>query len=172
MMKPIKFEDLCPEPGEFTLKATGKTYRIRPVTLEDESWMQKRFDDRISEIFEKVNIGEIAVIVFRLLDNEARRDFVAQEVEEVQEDGSVKRVSAGGVDLLRRCISGPKEKLEVFGALMQTIGLSRPIQDEIYKEAEIESQKKSEPSQSQSTGDGSLTSSPASTDTPSPKLGP
>jgi hypothetical protein len=161
-MEDLNLEEITPEGAEFTLKATGKTYRMRPFGLEDERWLRKTFGERIKAIMKQVDMDEIARIVFHQLEPDDQMDFVRRPVKFVSEDGAAIEKQLGGVDLLRQCIRGNKEKIAIYQALLETIGLSRGVQEKIISDA-VE---QSEAEKKRLIGPQSSTSSPQSTDGP------
>lgn len=166
-MRPLKLEELIPAPAEFKLAKSGKTYHLRPVTLEDEAWLASEFGEQLPKIIEQMRMMDVARIAFRLLEETDKEDFAAREVTLMDDAGESRAVRMGGAKLLFAMISGYAEKMEIYRALLVTIGISRPLQDELVAEAEREtSQKKSR--EEPLTGERSLTSSPVSTDGSSP----
>lgn len=159
-MQTIRLQDLIPEAAEFSLRITGKTYRLRPFNLADEAWLHQTFGEQIQKIFEEIRMQEIARIVFHQLEPESQREFAAQEVRIIDEaTGEEKVERIGGATLLYQVISGFDEKLAIFRALMQTIGVSRQLLDGELEQAE----KKSSKTSSQRTGGRSSTYSRLST---------
>lgn len=158
-MKKINLKDLCPEDAVINLE--GKEYTLRKINLEDEAWLLNEFGDRLESVLKEVNMLEISKIVFRQLRNKS--DFVAQSQTEIDQDGIEVTTTLGGYKLLLKKISGINEKLSIYKALLKTIGISRPILDQL----DIDDQKKS-PMKTQ-TGEQSLMPSQASTGTRSKK---
>lgn len=135
----IKLEDLIPEEAEFTLALTKKTYKLRRFTLEDELWLKNRFGDELEKVFREIRMKEICQIVFHQLVDKS--EFLKREVKIINEEGDEITETKGGAELLFCMISGMNEKLEIFNALLATIGISRPIQEKLAKE---DSEKKSQ----------------------------
>lgn len=167
-MDAIKLEDLIPQGSSFNLKATGKAYRLRPLNLDDEAWLAKTFGADLQAIMSEVRHVEIARIAFRQMEPEDQADFAAREVKLMNEEGETEVVRLGGYRLLLALIQGTAEKIAIYRALLETIGISRPMQDRLMGE---EAQKKSElapvpRAESSSTGESSLISSPVNTDGP------
>ena len=129
-MKPIDLKDLNPQGAEITLRKTGKTYRLRPVNLADEKWMGETFGSDLEKIFRDINMVQIMRIVFHQMEHEDKADFRQQEVEFMNEEGVSLKKKIGGAELLFWMIEGMEEKLQIFQALMQTIGISRAMMDE------------------------------------------
>lgn len=140
-MNPLKLEDIIPQASEFTLSATGKTYRLRPISLDDEVWLKQTFGESIKEVFEEVKMFEVCRIVFHQMEPESQKDFIKQNVKIVNEEGDSETLNIGGYKLLFSMVAGTREKMDMFKALLQTIGISRPILDKIGK---VELEKKNE----------------------------
>lgn len=123
---------LQPKAAKFILDSMGekKEFLLRPVTLADEVWLNENFDD-ISEVFDNLRMDKIARIVFRLLTDESKLFFKAQDVVTVDEEGNEKTIRVGGVEMLQMAISGYSNKINVVVALLECIGFSRP---EVSKE--------------------------------------
>ena len=89
-----------------------------------------------------MNMREVARIVYRLMDDKDKEDFSAKDVTLQDENGEKKNIRMGGVKLLFAQITGYAEKMEVYRCLLETIGISRPLQDELMTEAEAEERQK------------------------------
>jgi hypothetical protein len=157
-MEAIRIEDIVPQGAEFYLRKTEKTYRLNPITLADEIWMQQTFGDSIADIFSQIKMKEISRIVYRLMTEEDKEDFAARTVIIMNEEGEKLEKRMGGAELLFVQISGYGEKIKIFEALLQTLGISRPVLEKMKGNLE-ESEKKTP----QPTGRSSSTSSPTST---------
>jgi len=145
-MKPIDLKDLTPMGATITLKSTGKEYRLRPFTLADEKWLQETFGNDLEKIFREINMVQIARIAFHQMEDDDRRDFVQRDVTFINEDGEEKVVKRGGAELFFWMISGMEEKLQIFQALMHTIGISRAVIDQAMAPDTPPEEKKSQPS--------------------------
>lgn len=162
MTLPITLEELVPQASQFTLKKLpGVTFHLRPVSVDDELWLQREFGARLQMIFERVSIREICRIVFHQLEEESKEHLAKRSVTIMNEEGEKVTQAVGGADLLRCLISGMPEKMEVVRALTETIGISRPVMDKLIADAEKKSQLES---QSQPIGERSSTSSVTSMD--------
>lgn len=167
----LKFEDLVPQGDSFTLKKTGKTYHLRPFTLADEIWMADTFGESVEAIFKSMKMKEICRIVYRILEDEDKKEFKAKNVLLINEEGEEVEKRIGGYELLFLQIAGYSEKLEIFKSLLQTIGVSRGLQETLFEDnpkanEKQSSQKKSPPESVQITPDttNSSTSSQANMD--------
>ena len=139
----LKMEDIKPKASQFTLSQNGKTYRLRPVSLEDQIWMNQTFGENLNDVFEKLKMEPICRIVFRLMESECRADFASTTVKIINENGDEVTETMGGYRLLMAMITGgPDEIFQIVGSLMETIGLSRPVAEKIA-EGEEKPEKKS-----------------------------
>jgi hypothetical protein len=138
-MKPIELKDLNPQGAEITLRKTGKTYRLRPVNLADEKWMAETFGNDLEKIFRDIQMVQIMRIVFHQLEHEDKVDFRQQDVEFMNEEGVTITKKIGGAELLFWMIEGMEEKIQIFQALMKTIGISRAMIDGELSEEEKKS---------------------------------
>lgn len=127
---------LKPKESTFRLKsAKDKVFTMNPITLADEVWLDETYgQEKIQKIFNDMNIKEISRIVFRLLKTEDKLFFKPQDVLFVNENGESEEIKLGGVELLRSMVIGNEEKLALMMALLENIGISRPVLDELSKE--------------------------------------
>lgn len=156
-MDAIRLEDIIPEGSTFTLKQTGKTYRIRPINLADEIWLNETFREDIEPIFKEIRMKEVCRIAFRLMHPDDQVDFTAQTVRIIDEEGVWIEKQLGGAQLLFTLISGIQEKLQIFEALLKAIGAGRPLLERAANQAVTEKKSHSQP-----TGQPSSISSPMS----------
>jgi len=170
-MKPISLTDLVPRGSTFKLAATGKEYRLRPVSLSDEKWMGETFGNDLQTIFAQMKMLQVCRIVFHQLEESDKADFAQVEVTVMNEEGLNTTRKMGGPELMFWQIRGFEEKIEIFKALMETIGVSRGMIEGFEKDAaaEIAADKKKV---SQPTGQESSTDSAPSTDGPQNTSGP
>ena len=171
-MKPISLTDLIPRGATFKLASTEKEYRLRPVTLSDEKWMAETFGADLQDIFSQMRMLQVARIVFHQLEEEDKADFAQQSVTVMNEDGVNVTKKMGGPELLFWQIRGFDEKIEIFKALMQTIGVSRTMLDDFEKDAAKEIAEADKKKASPPTGPESSTDSQLSTDGPPSTSGP
>lgn len=156
-MQSIRIEDIVPQGAKFKLRSTGRSYKINALSLADEIWINEEFGKGLEDIFKQVKMKEICRIIFRLMDEGDKEEFAAQDVTIMNEQGEKITKRLGGSELLFLMISGFQEKIDIFQALLQTIGVSRPLMDKLSEE-----EKKNEPVSPQ-TGLPPLTFSRAST---------
>jgi hypothetical protein len=135
----LNLEDLVREPSEFTLSKTGKTYRLNPCSLADESWMQRTFGKDIEKIFKEMRMLELSRLVYRLMDDESKESLAQQEVTVYDEEGVKTKQMMGGATLFQHCVVNTKEKMAIVEALLVTIGFSRPVQKELMEGLEKKS---------------------------------
>jgi hypothetical protein len=164
MSNPLKLEDLIPQSAEIHLSSTGKSYKLRPFSLEDEAWLSRRFGKDLPAIFSEMRMADIAEIAFHQFELEDKRQFVAQEVTIVDEAGNERTERMGGAVLFRMMIRGLKEKNELYAALLQTIGISRPVQDQLAADVSSEKKRIEDNLKSEPTGEQSSMPLPVNTD--------
>lgn len=129
-MNTIELKDLNPQGAEIKLRKTGKTYRLRPVNLADEKWMAETFGKELESVFRDIHMVKIMRIVFHQLEHEDKADFKQQDVEFMNEEGVTITKKIGGAELLFWMIEGMEEKIQIFQALMTTIGISKAMLEE------------------------------------------
>lgn len=167
-MEKMKLEDLIPMDPTFTIKSTGKTYRIRPPNMQDQVWFKTRYgsEDGYSKAVKSEDWNEIAVVVYYLLSQEDKRDFLPEKVKILDEMGAEKEVHHTGPEMLLVSLSGISEMLVVMQALTRAIFISNPIAEEIAKKklAETGESPVPLPASTRRTGPKLSTSSRVSTD--------
>lgn len=160
--KPLTYADLVPQEVSFTLRSMPNVQlKLHPITLDDENWLQREFPNLQQDIA-TLKMSVIARIVWRLLTEDSKAFFPASEVTVMNEEGHKAKVSVGGVTLLATRVQGTQDKLDLVKVLLECIGFSRPVTDEIFKTKEL-GQKKSQKSE-QLIGQSSLISSAPNTD--------
>ena len=131
----LTLNDLCPK--ETTLELNGKKYELKRFTLRAQAWAFDKYGpDKLNDLLSKQHLPTVAEILHYLLKD--KTDFPTAE------------------DLME-CVATQHERVSLFTALLETIGISQPILDKILKE-----EGESVPSK-KSTGRKSTTSSQANT---------
>lgn len=130
----MKIEDVIPQRTELKLSSTEKTLVLRPVSLEDEFWMQKEFGDDLQKVFNELRMRDVCRIAYRLLEDKS--DFVEQEVTLVNEEGKKVTEKRGGVELLFCMVLGMGDRLTLVRSLVHAMGVSRPMLDKLEAEEE------------------------------------
>lgn len=125
----MELQDIKPTSGQFTLESTKNTYVLHPFTLEDEIWLNETYGKELVKVFEDVNMPEIARIVYRQIED--KTDFVSRSVSKLDDDGKEYQDVIGGYKLLLRLVAGDKEKGDMIWALNETLGASRPKDEDI-----------------------------------------
>lgn len=164
----VNLEDLIPQASVFELAKTGKTYRVRPISLEDEVWLAETFGPSLQRLLTEVNFAALARIAFHQMELEDQKEFLAKDVEIVNDEGEKATVRIGGYKLLLGMLSGRPEKDRLCTAVLETFGISRPIVERLEKkileeQATALAAEGKSPVASRSTGPKRLTSSPPNT---------
>lgn len=111
--------------AKFDLKSTGKTYTLRKVNLLDESWMEERIGrSGPLAIISHANISEMIQIAYHQLVEKS--EFLAEKIEDVDDDGIPKTIMVTGPQKLMAAIESAEECERLVDAVMKVIGLSRP----------------------------------------------
>ena len=157
-MSELSLEDIVPVKGSFSLKSTGNTYTLRMFSLADEAWAVRTWGkDGWQKVFRDMDMVQICRLVYQLLENECKKDFMKKSYEFVDEKGNSVTMELGGVDALIALVCGEQEHVAMLQALMQSRGIT-PKAAEAVSQMD-ESKKK----MSESTGEGSSTSSDMNT---------
>lgn len=138
--QPASLEDMIPEPGEFTLKSTGATVHVlKPISVADESWCRQVLGDHPIHILQSQKLMPICRVIYhQLLD---KTPFLAQTELRVDDEGEHKEVRVSGPEILAEAIIGQKEQLEMYCALLKTIGISQPMIDKTLEAGGIKKKK-------------------------------
>jgi len=131
-----------------------KAYTLRPLTLRDEAWLKASFGDKIEVIFKEMQMDKIARVIFRLLVEKA--DFASIQVDEYNDDGDSVSVKVTGPQRVMEAIRGQGHQVKVLQGLLETMGLSRPVMEELEKDSKVK-KKVSPKKKSKRTGEISST---------------
>lgn len=134
----MELSNIVPREASFTLKSTGRTYKLRLINLEDENWIQEEFQGDFVAIFE--DNDKLSRLIYRLIKD--KTDFIKKEVIIVDEDGEKTTESIGGYRLLKRMTCGVSDKCAMIQAFNETLGVSHPVDSEDSEEPTEESKKK------------------------------
>lgn len=133
----VDLKDIIPQPSEFTLKANGHTYRLRPVNLDDEVWLSETFGAKIQRIIAETHFAPLVRIAFHQMLDEDKETLLAREATIINEEGEKHVTTIGGYKLLLTMIKGGlEEKDKIVQAVRDTIGLSRPLIEKIEKKSQ------------------------------------
>lgn len=117
-------------PQNAKLEIKGKEYILRKMTLADEAWLQDTFGgDALEKIFSEIKLSELCRILYRVLDD--KKDFLAKDVEEVNDDGELVKRRLKGHEVLMQSLEGKQVQIDIVEAILQTIGISRPMLEEL-----------------------------------------
>jgi hypothetical protein len=129
----LEIKDIKPQKATFKLEYNQKEYHLRPLSLNDRLWLEETFgQEKLNTIFTTIEMDSICRIVFHLMENEDKEEFVAQDVTIINEDGEKKKVRLGGYKLLRgMLICGISEIELMMQALLKTIGIGEKVLDKL-----------------------------------------
>lgn len=160
----MKLEELFPVLPEFTLKATGKSYKLRIPNLDDNSQFKQwagADPEAMGKVFENLNWVVLSKMIYRLLVDKS--DFKGFSETVINDDGvEVNQFVPGPAVMMRNVVGGQAEGLEMVRALIEAMRKGDPLVDKAMREDSVPSDKKKRP---KSTGAASLTSSAPSMDT-------
>lgn len=136
----MKLEKIKRKGVKLNLSKVKKPLIINEITLNDEVWLSEEYgEDALRTVFETMNIKELARILFRLMDNDSKKLFKAQEFESVDENGEETIEKIGGVELLTLLCIGNDDKLALISCFVDVLALSRPeVAEAIKKKAQME----------------------------------
>jgi len=125
----MELSEIIPTRASFELSLTGKKHYLRPINLRDEIWLENTFKGDMANILEDVRL--LTRAVYNQIED--KTPFKKQTVTFIDEEGNEAREERGGYDLFLSLVSGVQEKLNIMQAWLETIGISRPAQEELKK---------------------------------------
>lgn len=122
----MELEDFFSEGKSFKLKSTGKTYELRLPNLSDGAFIKSTYGDAIGfqSALEGMDWPLIILFIYRLLNDKS--DFLAEDIEEINDTGEKVTRRVTGPEKLLKSISGQAEGLKILSALTQAIAESNP----------------------------------------------
>lgn len=113
----LSIKDLKPKEATFKLDSyPGVTFTLKKFSLNAQLWMSEQFgDENVQGIFEQQKLKEISHLAFFLL-----------------KDKSVLPT----LEAFREAVTSHEDRAGMLMALLETIGISQPIIDELAKELE------------------------------------
>ena len=142
--------------------------KLRPFSIEDESWLKRAFGDRLKKLFEDMDMDTISRVAFHQLDIDSKREIMKLKFIDMDENGVESEVAKTGPKKIGMVTVGYPEQLELLQALLRTRGFSMPIIEELGKHmGEKPEGKLSKVQKKKLTGQKSSTTSQANTDGPS-----
>lgn len=130
----IELKDIVPKQTVLKL-SNGKEYKINPITLRDEAYFQQIWNkDEYAKIFTEVRVNDLCRILYRLMDNEHKKDFAPIKQIDYDENGYEIEKSIGGIELLSSFIVGIQDKIAIINCILEAIGISQPMRDQIEDE--------------------------------------
>jgi len=139
----LTLEKLVPKKSNFTLKSCDEKFTLRPMTVADECWIKQENLD-LQKAFQEIvyNSDILSKLAFRLLDEKSKQILKKRKVKFIDEEGNEKTKTVGGIELFRQMIGSVEDKVILCTALLETIGYSREIQDQLYKDLSGDEKKK------------------------------
>ena len=127
----LSLAEISPKKSSFKLKLFEKKFLLRSITLEDEIWLKQEYGDKANDVFNQNNpdFKEICRIAYRLLLD--KKEFKVRPVKLIDEQGNETAENIGGLNLFYKCITCFEDKIAVTIALVETMGVSRKVFDEV-----------------------------------------
>lgn len=133
MSELVKLEDIIPSKASFRLKKKeNKEYFLKPVGMDDQVWVKENLGDekQVAIIFDvnNLNATKISMLMYRLLNQQDREDFLAYDETAINDKGVKETKLITGPEVLLKHIS-QNEFLPIIGALTKTFVDSSPMKD-------------------------------------------
>ena len=102
------------------MHSNGRVYELKELDAATECAMEEKYKQDIQTIMKSGNQNAIFELVYRLIKDKS--DFIAEEISEIDVDGNAKTVKIGGVEKLKRALTGGvKEQMDLANALSTAI---------------------------------------------------
>jgi hypothetical protein len=133
-MEAIKLEEILPSKAEFTVGP--HIIALRAANLEDGVWLRTRFGDEHAwrDIFAKREWDKLCTIAYRLMDQEARSKFLAQEGTGIDETGVKSEIRLTGPEVLLAKLKA-QEGMPMLQAIAAAFVNSQPLARKAVEEA-------------------------------------
>jgi len=123
----MNLTDLKPKESKLKLSSIDRELTLRPISLSDEVWLLETYgQEQLTQVLETIDIKEISRIVYRLIKEDDKLIFKSKDVVFITESGESIEKKLGGLELLRHMVFGWDDKLALYYALIDNIGVSRP----------------------------------------------
>ena len=130
-MQKFNINDLLPRKSTFDLSIPDKTFNLRPCTPQDLISL-KDMDIDIEEVMKNPISADVCKVVLYLMEYEDAKEFKKIELKTINiETGEEEVNNIGGYKLLMKLIASLKEHLEMFLALLNSMGFSEKVIGEI-----------------------------------------
>jgi len=130
-MEKFKVTDLLPRKSTFDLSIPDKTFNLRPCTPQDLISLNEMNID-IEEVMKNPISADVCKVVLYLMDFEDAKYFKKMELKTINiETGEEEISNVGGYKLFMKLVASLKEHLEMFLALLNSMGFNKKVIDEI-----------------------------------------
>ena len=129
-MKKMELKDCIPSKPIFKIKSRpGKEFAIRAPNMADQAWFIEQFNSLhgAQAVIADRKWAEICRIVYRLMDDSSRREFLAEVSQGVDDSGVAYERTELGWQVLLKNLSGIEEASSMMAALTRAIMNSNPI---------------------------------------------
>lgn len=134
-MRKITLEELVPAESKLVLsKRPNTNYTLCEYSLRVKMWAKKRFGTQLKAMFDERDIESIAELVFFMLKSKAdfNRDGGSGDPNQGYKD------DFADLDDFFRNIVTIQDQYNIMTAVLETIGISQPILDDLKKDVENE----------------------------------
>ena len=133
-MEAFKITDLLPRRASFELSIPEKSYNLRPCTPRDLIKLKDMGVD-VEEIIKNPVNADICKIALYLMEFDDAKNFKKINVKTINIDTGEEEVEdVGGYKLLLKYVASLKEQLEMFLALLNSMGFKEKIIKEIREQ--------------------------------------
>ena len=130
-MENFKITDLLPRKSSFELSIPNRTFNLRPCTPSDLIELKTKGID-VEALMKNPVSEDICKVVLFLMEYNDAKEFKKIELKTINIDTGEEEVNkVGGYKLLIKFIASLKEQLEMFLALLTSMGFTEKVISEI-----------------------------------------
>jgi hypothetical protein len=127
----FKITDLVPRKACFNLSIPNRSYNLRPCTPKDLIDLKEKGID-IENVMKNPISRDVCRVALYLMDYDDAKEFKKVELKTINiETGDEETENVGGYELLMKFIASIKEQMDVFLALLTSMGFKKEIVEDI-----------------------------------------
>ena len=136
----ISPKDLIPQATELEISGQDPV-QIRPVNIQDWSWMQTKFGEDIQKTLLALPVDHLMIILYRLMDDDGKARFRPKTEKTYDDDGEEIEKRFTGPEMLGKKIIG----MNGLQAAVQCFQLALGVSDKLAQELAIDHKGNIEP---------------------------
>lgn len=123
----IKLEELLPSAPEFSLKSTGKTYKLRIFNIDDMIWLEEKIGGMktLGDLIATQKYSDLVKVAYHQLEDKS--EFLATVDTVIDDEGRSQQALTPGPQRFARAIQGMDELGEIIRALAFAVTRGNPM---------------------------------------------